>query len=340
MHLRVLCLVLLLLLSVGCARAVDPAESEYLVRLARVLETSPPAPVSFQPQPFPPRRDLQLTVAAPTLDWGDFARLHRCDMGDLAGFRNSGLGRVMDALERLRYEQRWLAAAEQCLQAPEPPAETTRALLQRLIAEKRAMLPAVFANAVLAAQSMQRWQGAGHDSAAVSAAPYLRTLLDQAAALSQQHVSVEQVDVALQGLDDSRRVATAQRQWAAARALLEGAAGLLRRHGSSVCRNGSPTPRAQRLRRVFHQFYVDQEQPHIAAVVNGDAPWVQAFAQLPGTISESPSPQLMDWIARVLHAEDESSDWQRTRAAFVEHAQAWQTLGDQCGMDLFARGAG
>ncbi|MFK7912815.1 MAG: DUF3080 family protein, partial [Pseudomonadales bacterium] len=304
----------------------------------------------FTPVPFPRRRDLLLPLDAASLDWTDFARLHRCDMGDLAGYRNSGLGRLMDALRRLEYEQAWIKAGSLCLQqviseleASSEDRQATRVLLERLLADKQRQLSAVLWNAVFGHPALQRWHTGGSQApdqavptnANSAAANHLLTLRDQAAALSQLEAQPQRIEQALIALAQSRRVGEAQQQWAAARALLGQATRLLQDHGANVCRNGRPTPAARRLKNVFRQFYVAIEQPRLAATVTRDAPWVQAFAALPEVIGSQVPPALQQWLAVVLDPHSEQSHWRQTKAAFVAHSRAWQTLAEQCRLSLF-----
>ncbi|MFP3442432.1 DUF3080 family protein, partial [Pantoea sp. SIMBA_133] len=64
---------------------------------------------------LPRRRDRVLTM--PELDMGmlDFLSLYGCELQYVVGEKNSVMGRVMQPLNRLRYEIRFIEAARDCL---------------------------------------------------------------------------------------------------------------------------------------------------------------------------------------------------------------------------------
>lgn len=325
----------LIAVGTGCSVAGDRQESQYLIRLARVLELPLPAPQLFEPLTFPERRSLRLPLAAVKMDWGDFARLHACDMGDLAGFRNSALGRVMEPLVRLDYELRWLRAAERCIASD--LTDPTRALIEDLMVRKRAQLSTVLWNGVMADQRIQQWQGTSAGASTDLTYQALLALTDQLPALAARELAVPGIDRALDQLASGARVGAAQLRWARARTLLGRATALLEHEPQRVCRNGQPTPKARQLRSVFQKFYANVEQPRLAAMVSSDVRWVEAFARLASGMAVTPPKAFSDWFTAVLDPLSPTSQWQRTRAAFLAHSQAWQALAERCQLDLFAR---
>ena len=105
----------LILCLAGCAPAgPDEVLADYLERVARVTGSAPRLE-SPGPRPsYPARRALRVEVPGRSIDVGEFFDLHGCDMGALVGFRNSPLGRVQTASQRLGYEAAWLPAACRC----------------------------------------------------------------------------------------------------------------------------------------------------------------------------------------------------------------------------------
>lgn len=322
----------------GCGTATDKSQSQYLLRLARVLEAPLPTLAPIDTPAFPGKRELLLQIPDESLSWTEFARLHRCDLGELMGFRNSSLGQVMTQLRRLQYELQWRELADRCMQqqSGQQLSEQTTALLNRVMTSKVAALDAVFWNAVIASDAMQRWMGQSATASNVLPTGSLLDLADQARRFEGATVTVAKVDDALRVLSDARRVGLAQRQWQQARVLLERATMMLRSHGRRVCRNGQPTPKAERLKSVFVRYYVGQEQPGLARLMQEDATWVNAFADLYAQLHRHAPAALQIWYRGVLDPGVADSHWQRTRAAFPAHARAWQALADHCGMNLFA----
>ena len=311
--------------------------SDYLVGLVRVLDAPPIILESAETVAFPGQRALALAIAPDRIDWLEFARLHRCDLGALIGYRNSRLGRVMQPVRRLDYELQWLAQGTRCrseLQS-ESSSAATIALLDQALEHKQRQLQPIFWNAVMAGDEVQRWMGrSALQNPGVGAEP-LHELIAQLQRLPQGDVSAAHTDRALQQLAQARRVGLAQKQWQEARWLLHSAAALLRQYGGTVCRNGQPTPKAQRLKAVFTRYYVGIEQPRLARWVNADASWVRALAELTQHSGTERPLAYRAWYQRVLDPDRPDSHWQQTRGAFQDHARAWQALAEACGMNLF-----
>jgi Protein of unknown function (DUF3080) len=95
----------------------DPG-AVYLERLGGVLDTTLRSPADPRGPPWPSRRALTLPIVALEIDAVEFVALHGCDLGALAGYRNSPLGRVQSASQRLGYEAEWLRVVERCANAP------------------------------------------------------------------------------------------------------------------------------------------------------------------------------------------------------------------------------
>src|SRR5690606_34717131 len=103
-------------LSVGACRIDSPEAqlTDYLTRIARVTGVVPALPAAGHLPAYPARRDLTVATPRHTIDVAEFFELHGCDMGALVGYRNSPLGRLQGASQRLGYEMEWLAAARRC----------------------------------------------------------------------------------------------------------------------------------------------------------------------------------------------------------------------------------
>src|SRR5690554_4330483 len=132
-----------------------PMMTEYLERLARVLE----APAVSLPEELPPasqlprRRDRVLDM--PELDIGmlEFLSLYGCELQYVVGEKNSVMGKVMQPVNRLRYEVRFIRAAEDCL--PEVDDEELGETLAEAIASKRDSLPRAVWNATWGTEEIE-----------------------------------------------------------------------------------------------------------------------------------------------------------------------------------------
>ena len=114
---RLFALTILPLGLAGCDpfAAPDSMMNEYVERTARVLELD--ARFSSLPDVprLPRRRERQLEMPTLDIDVLDFLSLYGCELQYVVGERNSIMGRVMQPLNRLRYELRFILAARECL---------------------------------------------------------------------------------------------------------------------------------------------------------------------------------------------------------------------------------
>lgn len=334
----------------GCERGELTPTPAYLERLARVLET-PLAASTTQPlgaPAFPPPAVLRQPFAVADLNWLEFARLHRCDFGDLVGYRNSGLGRVMDDYERLRYELRLRTALNRCLAGvPTAPAPATAELLKRLLEQKARDVTIAYGRLAFASDDFSRWlrlpAAAASLKPASQAKPMPLSVLQTLAAQSQRlkdgeaDVLLERqvLDAALGKLSASGGGGTALAHWVWVEQQLQTAVTLLGDAGTRICRNGQPTPRARRLKRVFQRYYVGELQPELARRVNPHRPWVESLDQWLKRSGYDNS-ELEAWRRAAVAVDHPGSLWSRTRQAFKDHATAWQQLAQACDLDLFA----
>ncbi|MEZ5558145.1 MAG: DUF3080 family protein [Pseudomonadales bacterium] len=328
----------------GCEPSTDPREAayaDYLTRLNRSLDGDIVEPRRDDLPPYPPHRDLVVPIERGSIDFPEFFELHDCDLGDLVGFRNSPLGRMQVASQRLGYEAAWIRAAGRC---PERPG-----WIDALVDVKRAQLPDLFWNATFAAPEMQELMGAAQ-IAAVASAPgadpaagtsagmsalafVLRELSDNLTGLEQDRFDLHAFESTLSALRSAARVGAVRRDWAALRAHLGAAAELLERERARVCRNGAPTPLSRVLRNLFLKFYVEAIQAPAAQRLRVQAVWVRQLAELVARLPAAQRGPFAAWYAGSLDPADADSEWSRTHAAILEHARAWQRLFAGCGLE-------
>ncbi|MBX3706364.1 MAG: DUF3080 family protein [Pseudomonadales bacterium] len=315
----------------ACARTDGAADqADYLARLARVLDTD----VGAVPEPagpaYPPRRALVHELPRDAIDVGEFIDLHGCDMGALVGYRNSPLGRLQGASQRLGYEVAWLAALDRCgSAAPDWMRARARA--------KTAQLPVLYWNALFAGDEIRIALGASRPLPPGDFAWLLREFADHLDALERGGFDGAGFEASLALLRAGSWVGPARQDWAGWRAVLDAAADALDREAGRVCRNGRPTPRSAILGNVFAQVYLGQLQPRLADDLSRHEAWVAAFAVLADRLDEVATTGFREWYGQVLDPAAEGpgvrSEWRRTRGAVVRHAEAWQRLFATCGID-------
>jgi hypothetical protein len=146
----------------GCGENTPAkAYNVYLDRLARTLDVEP-APIGEAPAPaLPAPRQLRLDLPPGNLDVLDFLALSGCAVQVTIGKRNSSLGRMARASQRLLLELEYLQLAPECIAYQRKRGETALAdTLQAAWDLKREQLPALIFNATLGSDEYRRfWRG-------------------------------------------------------------------------------------------------------------------------------------------------------------------------------------
>lgn len=318
---------LLLAAASGCQPSgPDAVLSDYLTRVARIVEQ----PVVLgRPEvlpPYPDARELTIDIPRQTIDVGEFFELHGCDMGALVGLRNSPLGRVQTPSQRLGYEAAWLAALSHCGGGAAEWALT-------LGDGKRALLPALFWNATFAASEMRTAMGGAAAPTDADLADVLRSLHDSYRALGAGTFDIAELEQTLARLRTGSWVGPARQRWSEWRRHLHATSVLLGPAAPRLCLNQQPTPRSRRLQNVFLGFYVEQIQPELAREMGRHAAWIDEIERLIEALGLVVPDAYQRWHAAVLDPADAASEWQRTRWAVTDHARAWQRLLAACGIE-------
>ncbi len=318
---------LVLLLAGACQQESPQAPFEdYLGRVARLTERQVQV---AEPQPgprYPPRRALELDIPRRTINVAEFFDLHGCDMGALVGYRNSPLGRVQQASQRLGYETAWLAGAEAC-------GAEAAGWLAEVRMEKRQRLPALFWNATFAAAEMRTALGGAAAPAQGNLADLVRGLNDSYDRVLEGNFDLGEFERRLGRLQQESWLGPARRGWSRWRRYLDAAADALDQAAPDMCLNGRPTPRARRLQTVFRKFYVGDIQPLLAETMRRHEAWITELARLLGRLEAVRPPAFDAWYERVLSPAHADSEWRRTQRAVVAHAEAWQRLFARCAID-------
>jgi|SRR5690554_234857 len=337
---------LLAVLLTGCNPFAEAEQmmAEYLERLARVLET----PAAELPGPLPPasplprRRERQLPL--PELDIGmlDFLSLYRCELQFVVGEKNSVMGRVMQPLNQLRYQVRFIQAARDCLNTVEDG--QLEAILAEAIATKRETLPRAVWNATWGTEEIERLftlsKGFYPVGEGVQPVTDLLRELDQlnhmVEALLHQNLTVP--------LDDLGAI---HQRWQAeyragqlinsARLLttyLDAGTGLLRARLAQrpLCLNGRPNNQSDIVRNFFFNIYIGKIQPYMSDVRRAADALIGALARLGEQQQMLMPASFQTWAQRHLFMEAGGSVWQELDHAMLRHTRHWQKLLEQCGL--------
>lgn len=341
---RLLPLLLVGLLLTGCNpfSSAEPMMDEYVERVARVLELEPELSELPPASNLPRRRDRQLPM--PELDMGmlDFLSLYGCELQYVIGEKNSVMGKVMQPLNRLRYELRFIEAGAECL--PDISREGVKESLEEAIASKKETLPVVLWNATWGVEEMETLFTLAKGDYPV--APDGNPVSDLARDASQLNETAEQL---LNGdLSPSLDfVGPVQQRWQAeyragqlinsARLLvarLEDSSALLEQRidGRPLCLDGKPNNQSDIVQNMFFSVYIEKIQPYMSDVRQAKRQLIEPLERLAAMQDDVMPSEFEQWYQYHLADNGRHSLWGRLDGAMTEHTRLWQTLLEQCGL--------
>ena len=331
-------------LLAGCNPFSDarPMMDEYVERVARVLETDPALSDIDSASQLPRRRDRVLTM--PDLDMGmlDFLSLYGCELQYVVGEKNSVMGRVMQPLNRLRYEIRFIETARECL--PELKDEAFSEDLEEAIESKLESLPIAIWNATWGVEEAEKLFTLAKGDYPVS--PEGNPVSDLARDIDRVNATVSRLlsnDLSV-SLDFAGAV---QQRWQAEHragqlinsALLltarlqDGTALLrLRIEGRPLCLNGKPNNQSDILQKMFFSVYIGKVQPYMSMLARARTELIVPFEQLAKMQADVMPESFRTWYQRHLSQDSQSSLWRQLDVAMMNHTRAWQDLLEQCGL--------
>lgn len=339
---------LLLILSVsvllsGCNpfSAPDSLLDEYVHRLARVLAVDVSLSEPLDALRLPRRRDRVLALPELDMNLLDFLSLYGCRLQYVVGEKNSIMGRVMQPLNRLRYERSFIRAARDCLPTLDDKTLVNR--LKKAIASKRSSLPIAVWNAtwgVEEAQSLLTFaQGElplDPDTDALARSASDLAFLDQVVGellAGDLSVSLERVGKVHQHwLSDhsAGQVINSARRLIAR---LRDATGLIDRRLETrpLCLDGKPSAQFSAVKGLFFNIYIGKVQPYLSQVQRARQSIIRPLRQLAERQTAVMPDAFHAFYRTDLAEEGSQSLWRQLDQAIKAHTSAWQTLLGQCG---------
>ncbi len=271
----------------------------------------------------------------------DFLSLYGCELQYVIGEKNSVMGKVMQPMNRLRYELRFIEAAEACL--PEVTRDGVKDSLEEAIVHKKKHLPLVLWNATWAVEEVETLftLAKGEYPVEASGNPVSDLSVD-----AQQLVQTAQALLQGQLNQDLEYLGGVHQRWQAeyragqlinsARMLiarLEDASSLIQKRidGRPLCLDGKPNNQSDIVQGMFFSVYIEKVQPYMASVQRGRDQLIQPLKKLAVIQREVMPDTFEDWYQYHLD-ESPGSLWGQLDAAMTEHTKLWQTLLEQCGL--------
>ncbi len=340
--LRLLTLTLFAMLS-GCNpfSAPESMMDEYVERTARVLDQ--PYELSAIPatEPLPRRRDRVLEMPEVELGILDFLSLFGCELQVVAGERASILGRVMQPANRLRYEVRFIEAAEDCL--PVMDDGELKDEVSEAVANKRESLPVAVWNATWGVEEVERLFTRTEGLYPLEPEPGTGNLAADLNTLNAMLSPLLEGETGTQlaGLGDIHQ------QWQAHQApgqLIVTARMLITRLDDAsdviesrlkdrpLCLDGRPNNQSEVVQGMFFSVFIERVQPYLARVRRGRDDIIRPLAVLAERQRNVMPEAFEDWYARHLKVEGDDSLWAELDASQQRHIELWQQQLEQCGL--------
>ncbi|ADZ90312.1 DUF3080 domain-containing protein [Marinomonas mediterranea] len=282
---------------------------------------------------LPDLRDRTMPLSKFDIGLLEFLSLQRCDVGLVAGERNSILGRVMPSSQRFLYELKIIKAIEQCTIEN----ESLMTKLQGVVRTKRAELPKAFANAMWSGE-----EAAGFFSLSngmISMSPERSQYQALVSTFSElviigenlqtlPNLSNKVFEAYLKVMLDSeyggRLLVTLQ----VLATRLEYATNAIEAVDVNAANCQAPIAY---LKQQFTKYYIKIIQPYMARVNRVAYQVLPNLKELGNVASEEP-----EALKRFFSQFDENTNtvWGRYKQASIRHAQAWSHLFEQCGISL------
>lgn len=336
------------LLLVVCLSGCDPFANPdklletYSQRLSRVLDVDPETQNQIRTPAYPAPRKRRLDIPDVDVSLLRFLSLYGCDLQVVVGERNAILGRVMQPLNVLRYELRFIRAARQCL--PKLEDKSLKDDIAVALAHKQQYILAQVWNATFATPEMADFMRRSQGLYPISASPQSLTVITDHTQALEQFVQAlkaedwEQQPTMLGPLQKSWQQQAVGGQLArSAEAIIstlnQGTQMLrIRADERPMCFQQQSNPRAERMHGMFLSVYIGEVQPYLSRVSRASE---DLFGSL-STVRQALQPVIPEsyepYANTVLSMQGTASLWQRLDNSINAHTEAWQDLLSQCGL--------
>lgn len=327
-------LVIILVVVSGCDTRfkVEAVLSEYMADLNRSQSVSISSPAIVMPKSFPSPRYRQQTLSQFDIGLLDFLSLQQCDVGAVAGRKNSILGKVMPDSQRFLYELDIIRAIESCDINNDSLSEE----LHQVALTKRAELPKAFGNALFNGAESDAFFSLSNGflplNYSTAEQQELLNSLNRLVVIGDNLQNLPLVDAGtfeedLKVLMDSEYAGRLLYSLARIRDYLDLVASNVRELNSDVC--GAPMTF---LKQQFEMHYVKKIQPYMGRINRG----VYQVLPLLNQLFEISQPLSVEMIvfSRQFSLQQQDGEWQRYQLASQHHAKEWSALFERCSISV------
>ena len=330
----ILLLAIILIVVSGCDTRfkAEAVLSEYIADLNRSQSMSVSSPAMVMPKSFPSARYRQQTLSQFDIGLLDFLSLQQCDVGAVAGRKNSILGKVMPDSQRFLYELDIIRAIESCVIQNESLSEE----LHKVAVQKRLELSKAFGNALFNGIESDAFFSLSNGylplNYSTAEQQELLNSLNRLIVIGENVQNLPVVDAGtfeedLKVLMDSEYAGRLLYSLARIRDYLDLVAGNVRALNGDVC--GAPMTF---LKQQFETHYVKKIQPYMGRINRGAyqvLPLLNKLFQISQPLSAE-----MTKFSRQFSLQQQESEWRRYQMASQSHAKEWSKLFERCSISI------
>ncbi|ETX10466.1 hypothetical protein MUS1_14620 [Marinomonas ushuaiensis DSM 15871] len=306
--------------------------SQYVMDLNRSQFFVIDSPAIIMPISLPALRDRQQKLSNFDIGLLEFLSLQQCDVGIVAGKKNSILGKVMPDSQRFLYELDIIRAIESC----DIDDDALASELQLVAEKKRIELPIAFGNAIFNGEESKEFFSISNgffplndttenQQELISALNRLVDIGERLADLPNINGQVFENDLrVLMNSEYAGKLLYSLAQLTNYLSLVSGQVGTLNKE---VC--GAPMTY---LKQQFDVHYVEKIQPYMGRL-NSSAYQVLPLLNRLGELSSSFSVDMRRFLKQ-FSLRDEHSEWLRYQRASQMHAKQWSALFKSCSVSL------
>ena len=307
---------------------------DYLSRLARLSQQAVPERAPLPIVPYLGNRELHQPIPEHRVDMLDYLELRHCNLMSLISERNSVLGKLQADSLRFKHEVTFIRRARQCLASDKLDNQALITLLEQVVTEKQAALPALYWNALVASAEFRQFFSqspsamAGDSQAALlsleqlAQSPFQGETLPSPEQLFRLEARLQQIAHSQAGGQLLRRLALALRELERGNTLLENIDPV------ALCPKGRPTPRARKLRNVLDNIWGSQVQQALADAQRQRKQLANALTKIEALLAPTP-PAFAQWQD---HYFSDTGLQSQLNRALKHHVSLWQERLRQCNL--------
>nr|WP_284048151.1 DUF3080 family protein [Marinobacter sp. ATCH36] len=315
---------------------------DYVAQVAEALELSPEFSEIRPVAQIPRRRDRVLEM--PDLDMGmlDFFSLYGCELQYVVGERNSIMGKVMQPLNRLRYEARFIRAAEDCL--PKTEREGMKETLEEAIESKAETLHVAVWNATWGVEEVERlftrsegyYPGESDETPVAALAADVERLNRTVAGLlgGNSDESLDYIGEVHQRWQAEHRAGQLMNSVRLLTTRLDDASSLLaaRAESATLCPSGEPEDAPAGLLNAYADGFEGRVKSYLAGIGQARKTLAKPLDKLAILQADTMPDAFRDWYGENLDTDGARSLWGQLDQAVETHTRQWQQVFDQCGL--------